>query len=1023
MNSDILLRRALQGVLTAGSAASLIGGGSAFAQSSPAAATSATATKLSQIVVTGSHIPRTAIAKAQPVITISRQQLQATGFTSIGQVLQNLSSTGASLNTQVNNGNNGSETVNLHDLGDQRVLVLVNGQRWVPTLGGAVDLTTIPLSVVSRIEVLMDGASAVYGSEAIAGVINIITIKNFNGAQASAYLGQYDARGDGGGWDGRRQQYSFTVGTSNQRSGVLLSAGYLQQIPVWGGQRNISKEPLPGYGPQNGSSFSLGGRFIVNNVNGSAIDSVCPQGALCDLSGPDPNDPSGIHQWLPNDHYNFSPPNTILLPEERAYIYSQGHYDFTDNLSFRYMTTYNRRTSQTVLAPDTLGLGAFSGTVASGLKIGVAKDAPGNPFGVDLVPYSSAQPQFQAWCQRYGSSTCTTNYDILDFLGRRTVELGNRVLNPNINTFYFNGGFTGYFMALGNQWTWNADYIYSQTLETDIGTGIPDANRIQQALSESCSTDPSCTPINLFGGTLANGGQGSITPAAARFVGFTYHNVTEQVLRDYNATVGGSFWNHWYAGPWGVAAGYEYDEFDGFNSPDPLLATNSSTGTQPTSGRVNTNAEFAELNIPFAKNAPFARSLDVDIAERYSQFHWVGVGNIFQPQSTSVTTGAASKFAHSATPRATFRWEPVQGLLIRGTWAQGFRVPSLHELFFGESSSSPQISDPCALNPATTPRSQLPPGCNGDFHLQPNAQINTLVGGNANLTPEKATTRSVGFVYSPEELPGFDISADYYKTEVTNVVQPAGGQFFVNDCYLNQNPNSCDHIKLVGSGDTTLIQYIVNLTENGGSVKVEGWDVNLGYRLPTTPVGQFSFHLFTNFLHSDVVCEATGICQDVAGTAGPTQTGTAGFLSAQPKHRYNLSMDWERGPWSVVWNVSVIGPMWENCVNAPVNGESRSGLPGAPPDFSYCSKVIALNASQTRIAEGVSRLGTVVYHDIQANYTVAAWNTTFTIGVNNLFDKNPPVSNLAAFADNSPGIVPSYRIPGRFFYGRVTINF
>lgn len=1022
MNRDLLLKRALQGVLTAGSAASLIGGAGALAQSSPAPSTSSSK-KLSEIVVTGSHIPRTAIAKAQPVITISRQQLQATGFSTVGQVLQNLSSTGASLNTQVNNGNNGSETVNLHDLGSQRVLVLVNGQRWVPTLSGAVDLTTIPLSIVSRIEVLLDGASAIYGSEAIAGVVNIITIKNFNGAEASGLLGQYDARGDGGGWDGRRQQYNFTIGSSNAHSSVLLSAGYLEQNPVFGGQRNISKEPLPGYGPQNGSSFSLGGRFLVDNINGNAIGSICQTGQVCDLSGPDPNDPSGIHPWLPNDHYNFSPPNTILLPEERWYIYSQGHYDLADNVSFHYMTTYNRRSSQTVLAPDTLGLGSFSGTVANNLKIGVAKDAPGNPFGVDLVPYSSAQPQFATWCQRYGSSTCTSNYDTLLFLGRRTVELGNRVLNPNVSTFYFNGGFTGYFMALGNQWQWNADYIYSQTLETDIGTGIPDAARIQQALSENCSTDPSCTPLNIFGGTLANGGQGSITPAAAKFVGFTYHNVTQQVMRDYNASVGGDIWNNWYAGAWGIAAGFEYDEFDGFNSPDPLLSINSSTGTQPTSGRINTNAEFAELNIPFARNSFMAKSLDVDVAERYSQFHWVGTGNVFQPQSTTVTTGSASKFAHSATPRVTLRWEPVQDLLIRGTWAQSFRAPSVHELFFGESSSSPQISDPCALNPATTPPSQLPPGCNGNYHLQPNAQINTLVGGNANLTPEKATTHTAGFVFSPDELPGFDVSADYYKTEVTNVVQPAGGQFYVNNCFIDQNPASCDHVKVVGSGNTSLIQYIVDLTENGGSVKVEGWDVNLDYRLPETPVGALRFALHTNFLRSDVVCEANNICQDIAGTAGPTQTGTAGFLSAQAKKRINLSMQWERGPWSVIWRVSLIGPMWENCVNAPVNGESRSGLPGAPPDFSYCSKVLALNAAGTRITEGVNRLGTVIYHDLQANYTVDAWNTTFTIGVNNLFDKNPPVSNLAAFADNSPGIVPSYRIPGRFFYGRVTVNF
>ncbi len=1021
MSTEALLRQAVKGALALGAAGSMAGAGAALAQTAPAAGTSGGATKLSQIIVTGSHIPRTSIATAQPVITINRQEINNTGFTTVGQLLQNMSSSGSALNVQFNNGGDGEQLINLHDLGSNRVLVLVNGQRWVPDLGGAVDLTTIPLAVVDRVEVLLDGASAVYGSEAIAGVINIITKKNYNGAEAHAYYGAYDGHGDGGGWDGKTQQYSFTVGTSTDKSGVLLSAGYYQQQAVWAGQRTISKEPYVGFGNQNGSSGSLGGRFFTLNQIGNPLPNGCYPASvttsgynLCDLSGPDAHDPSGYHTWSNLDRYNYAPANYLRTPQERWYIFSQGHYDLTDNVTFNFMTTYQRRNSSQVLAPNPWFFGPYGGETQNGQQIGMAKNALGNPFGVDLVPYyPSSTTAFQNWCTKYGSPTCTSQYDIMLLYGRRPIEVGNRDFSQNNQTFYFNGGFTGYFDVDGNEWNWNANYIYGQVLETQITQGLANTARIQSAVSYGCASDPTCVPLNLFGGA------GTITPAMANYIMFTAHDVTKEVLRDYNAGLNGSFFNNWYAGAWGFAAGYEYEAYDGFNSPDPLVSSGNTVGnvTQPTTGRENTNAQYVELNVPFANNAPLAKSLGIDVAERWSQFHYNGIGNIFDAATQSVTTGAEGKYAHSATPRATFKWQPIQSLLLRATWSQGFRIPSLTELFFGASDNYPALTDPCVGQPGY-------PNCPANA-TQPNGQIKTTIGGNAQLDPEKSTTRTAGFVWSPGFAPGFDFSADYYKTEVTNRIARAGGQYYLNACNLPgdaTNAPACSYIVRTSGGTVT---NILDLQHNGGSQLVEGWDINTRYKLPTMPFGDITLALTMNFMQKDIACNAAGQCTDYAGTA------SGGNFFGQPHHRYNFTVDWNYGPWSATWRMQVIGPMWEDCTQSPLNffgagggAESITGNAGAPRNFGWCSKISSYTYDSSgqpfAVAVGQNHLGTTVYNDLSASYTVSSWNTTFTLGCNNFLDKQPPISRTS-FANSYLPVY--YDTPGRFFYGRISVTF
>jgi len=991
-----ILRQAVKSTLAMGAVGTLAGAGTALAQTAAPAAATSGQTQLSRITVTGSHIPRTSIANAQPVISINRQQIDATGLTTVGDLLQNLSSSGSSLNVQFNNGGNGMQLINLHDLGSQRVLVLVNGQRWVPTLFGAVDLTTIPLSVVDRIEVLLDGASAVYGSDAMAGVINIITKQNFDGAQANAYYGMYDGHGDGGGWDGKTQQYSFTVGTTGDRSSVLLSAGYYEQQAIWAGQRTISKEPYIGTGLTYGSPFTPGGNFWYFGPTGTSGPG-CGGGScftVGPLTGPDAN-PQPYDPAVNN--YNYAPANYLRTPSERWDIFSQGHYDLTDNVTFHFTTTYQRRNSVQALAPEVWFMGAYANGAqgANGLPLGVSGTNMYNPFGVDLVPAYSSTPNYQAWCSRFGTGgggTCSAGADTLLLLGMQPTVAGNRIYSRNNATFYFNGGFNGSWEMFNNEWQWNTDYIFGQTLRTAITTGLANTARMQNALgpNSSCQSLPGCVPLDVFGGS------GQINNDMLNYIQFTAHNVTQNVIRDYNANIAGSFWNDWYAGPWGAAVGYEYEAVDGFFSPDPLISEGNTVGNvvQPTSGRENTNAQYVELTIPFASNMPFAKELGLDLANRWSQFKWDGIGNI--QQGTQIQTGPASGTAHSSTGRVTLKWRPINQLLIRAAWSQAFRTPSLSELFSGASDNYPNLNDPCATT------GSLPPGCGGIQHTQPATQIHTTVGGYAGLQPEQSTSRSIGFVYSPEWAEGLDISADYFKVEILNTINRKGGQYYLDQCYIHQSADACSHIVTTPNGQ--VVTNVFDLIGNSGSSKVNGWDIDARYKLPTTPVGDFTVHLSMNFVKEDENCNSLGHCQNYAGSA------MGGSFFGQPKHRYNAGLDWNYGPWAATWNVYLIGAMWENCGDSPlpVTG-SVAGNWCSNPD-KYVGGV----------QSGQNHLGTTVYHDVQASYTISSWNTTFTLGINNLFDKAPPISRTA-FANSYLPVY--YRTPGRFFYGRVEVHF
>ncbi|HET7301477.1 MAG TPA: TonB-dependent receptor plug domain-containing protein, partial [Oleiagrimonas sp.] len=358
----------------------------AYAQTSqdtttPSAGQSASDAEPSQlkgVVVTGSRIRQVDMETMQPILVMDRQEIEKTGMVTVGGILQHMT-VGGNLTTNKQHVNGGGiylggAAANLRDLGAVRVLVLVNGKRWASNNDGVVDLSTIPSAVIQRIEVLKDGASAVYGSDAISGVINIITRKNYDGAEARVYYGQNELG------DGVTEQYDFTFGTADENSGVMMNLSYTKQGAVWARSRYKTRFPRGPRHPQEGwDVVGPKGKFYLLKPNGDP-------GTVYALNqlGDDATNIANYHLYTGalSDKYNTVLSKMAKIPNEQKSLYAQGHYDFTDHLSFRATAMYTNRRAR--VRSSSIGLRSSSFSGDKGL---ISADSIYNPTNQDIGFY------------------------------------------------------------------------------------------------------------------------------------------------------------------------------------------------------------------------------------------------------------------------------------------------------------------------------------------------------------------------------------------------------------------------------------------------------------------------------------------------------------------------------------------------------------------------------------------------------------------------------------------------------------
>jgi outer membrane receptor protein involved in Fe transport len=931
-----------------------------------------TPANLGKVEVLGTRIKRSSYASSRPVLTLNRTQIQATGLTNLGQVLQTITSAGSAVNNRIDVGGNGQSQIDLRNLGAKRVLVLLNGKRVAPGLGGTVNLDTIPTSIVKSIQVLKDGASASYGSDAIAGVINIITRKDFRGSEASAYAGGYEYNGN---FDGLTQLYNYTYGLTNDNGNITLALTYRKNNNVPDSARKISAVPY--FGTSSGSSITPQGRFEFYPPQGSSLYSnatLCPPNStgrpFCDLTMKKGTPGSSISDFrpfqAPSDFYNYAAEYDLIAPNKNLNIYGQGSYNITDSFSAHITAFYNRHNSVRTYSPYALNFGP--GTDESSL---ISKSNPYNPFGFDLNPDVDALQPGQA-------------QSVL--IGRRPVEGGFRHFTSTVDTFYYDLGLSGNFNVSDRELDWDADYVVSKLTDADLTpTGEFNTRRINYALgpASECSAQPGCVPLNVFGGQYSGG---TITPSMLNYVQTSEHSQTYNSLHDITANLSGSDILDLPGGPLGVAIGYEYRQVGGSDHPDSLQQAGISTDgfAATTKGQYHVNSLYGELDVPLLSDLPAAKTLGVDLSIRYSRY---------------------TSFGSNTSKRAGFRYEPNDQLLIRGTISQGFRAPNISELFTGLSGGFPFVTDPCSIDNIPTESAGTAANCRAAgvpaSYEQPVGQIPDTVGGNTKLSPETSLSKSIGFVFNPNAIPGFDINADYFRINVSNLISTYGAQNILNGCYVGNISKYCS---LIARNSAGIITNFLNINENVGNIFTDGVDVGANYTF-STRYGAFKISLqstFTNHFRQTV---------PNAGNGPPTVYHLAGRERGEqyegyPKNKSILSVNWDYENWLADVRLRYISGMTEDCT-----GFVKYGVCSDPkPDHrNFAGALVPTN-----------HLGATTYVDVHGAYNFPSIHTQIAFGVRNLLDRGPPPSYTAHNLSFDPTI---YDLPGRLLYGRITVNF
>lgn len=940
------LRDAISFALVVGTTA-IAGTGVAAAQTIPSAQTEATT--LDRIEVTGSRIRSVDAETSQPVLVLDRAAIEKQGLTSVAEVLQRISANGANINRTFNNGGDGSSEISLRNLGSSRTLVLVDGRRWVQGLGGAVDLNTIPSAMVERIEVLKDGASSIYGSDAIAGVVNIITRQNYEGAEARAYVGQFSEG------DGERTAIEATLGAGTDTSNVVISLSRVEEQEVSAGDRTISATPTFGRGALGFSGFGADGRIWNAGPNPALNNTSTVVRPGSTGTGPADDPRYALNQFQPRvatDGYNFAADNYLLTPQTRTSLYLKGRQDITDSISFVADALYNERRSEQQLAGFPLNGGVSNPNRMSG-------DSFYNPYNTI-----------------YGGDGRTVAYS------RRLVEQP-RVYQQNVKTFHVYAGFEGSFAVGERFFDWDFGYNFNKSDQEDAQIG--DVN----VLNQTAGTGPSelrngqVVCVDAPGGNVIGGcvpfnplsPRGGVTQEMLDFLLFTAQDAFQGRTESFTANIAGDLFEL-PGGMMGFAAGVESRKESGFDRPDAFVAAGFTSGNsrQPTSGSYDLDEVFAELLIPVLADVPGAQLLELSLASRYSDY---------------------SNFGDTVNSKFGFKWKPIDSLLVRGNYAEGFRAPPILSLFRGTADSFIQFGDPCSTDAANPFRVAARANCAAqgipaNFVQQTNGGAGyfgqTLypfqLGGNQNLGPETSISKTLGVVFSPSFVEGLNISLDWWNIEITDAIGTLSTAFIVEGCYLDNDQSLCNLI--TRRPEDNQIGNVGLTPQNLSVIDVEGYDFNVSYRMPETQYGAFGFTLDTSY--TSKFDTQTTAASEVESAVGQQFQNDPNW-----RIRANASMDWSLGDFGATWSSRYYSGLVESCgFGALCSDPDRRTAEGARPR---------------------NRLPATTYHDVQGRYNTP-WNAVVKLGVNNLFEKDPPVA-YTAFANSFD---PQYDVPGRYLY-------
>lgn len=947
-------------------------GSPALAQDQTAATSEADA---EAIVVTGSRLSRRDLDSTSPIVTLGVEALTAQAAPTLEQSLNQLPQLQPNTTSSSNqSGGAGVLSADLRGLGPERTLVLVDGRRFNPAnFSGLSDLATIPDLMLERVEVITGGASAIYGSDAIAGAVNFVLKRNFEGVQSQYTYGITD-RGDGA---SHKVDLLMGANSADGRGNVTGYFSYTKRDQVLMGDRDFSRNPLLADATGKFQPFGSG------NIPGGAIALNAAQ--LAQIQGvPDTNNASGacnvgnagIRFTQPGgrpepfcrlrDQFNYAAPNFLLRPLERYQAAITGNYQLTDGIEAYGQFFYTNKTN------------AFQQAAEA-----VNPSSSGQPAGTVLIPNATTNPLFsQAQRDFFAANRGFFDPDgdgvfTVRGYGRRFEEFGPRTVRFTTQSFNATGGLRGNFNIGGNKWRWDSFFQYQQVDEDSERQNLLSRSRTTAGLDVAvdaqgrvtCRTQiiPGCVPVNIFG-------LDTLTPAMADFL--SVDTVTTSTFK--RTVAGGSVAGDLFKLPAGMVAtafGVEYRK-DSFSiRPDEVALANdlAAVAVPPirNAGSYNLFEVFGEVRVPILADLPFVKMLAVEGAVRYADYNTIG----------GVVTW-----------RGAVDWEVTDWMRLRGNYSRAIRAPNLAELYSPTSQGFIGGRDPCiAANRPTQAQKDLcvaqgvPRQFIDTLTVGASQGFNTESGGNQNLQEETADTLTLGAVFRPAR--GLSLTIDFYDIKVKDAIAQVGAQVLIDTCFntLAANGVACQSIvRDTFSGNINFVRApLLNVAER----RVQGLDIgaNYGFELPgvfnISDEGSrldLSGNLSWQFKNSTIPVAGLPTI-DCAGYYGGACSSDSTRIS--PDFRAFLSADYKSGIVSVRNQLRVIGNL--------------ELLPGAPPSES-------------------GTLGAETYWDISARVELFK-NFALFGGINNLLDNQPPVMGFAAGGDSNTN-PQLYDVIGRQYF-------
>ncbi len=955
------------------------------------------------IEVTGSRIRSASAESPSPLTVISAQEIAASGVTNLQDLLLQMPEMGtpsiSRTNSNFSTSSAGVATVDLRNLGTSRTLVLINGRRVVAGVPGssAVDFNTIPAEFVERIEVLTGGASAIYGSDAVSGVVNVVLKRRLDGLVMDVQTGQ-SAEGDN-----KQNKASISWGgtSADGRSSLMANFTLSDQGAVYSRDRAASAvdqaslgayftgEPADLFTAQKPfySSYAPQGRFFINPGVSSASRTFDKNGNLISFST---NGPAG--DGVGATGFNRSEYRTIAIPTKRMLFSSKGEHAINDAHSVFFEGTFASTRTKTRLEPFPADIGteAFpsTGYIPADFRLSNGSVVR-NPI-IPLSLYNLLNDVNGDGLKEYSAT-------------RRLAEVGNRFNSADRDTFRFATGFRG---ELTKGWDYDSYVSYGSNKESQVGGGqyntmnmrnalmaVPDVNdvngngnRTEAVCLDADARAKGCVPINIFG-------YNSISPEALKYIiaPSSLNTFTSQTL------VGGVVTGSPVklpAGNLGVAFGAEYRRESSRSEFDALTQSglNAGNAIPPTMGSFTVKEVFGEARIPLLKDLPMVKSLSSLVAVRSGEYS---------------TTGNAVSW------NAGIEWAFNNDVKFRGTKSLATRAPNINELYSPPSQTFPTgLIDPCKGVTAASvgtrdDRCRAATGvsaniaANGGVFAQTQSDQQGISGydrGNTSLKQEQGRSLTLGFVVAPRSIPAlknFVFTADYFKIEIDQAIVETPRAFILDQCY-NGNTSFCQFIKRraapVGANSAGSLEFIDSAVTNSGGLSTDGVDLAVSFRDKVGPGNMSGRLAYTRLLGGSVVPSA-GAAPDVfAGEVGAA------------KNRVSLNLGYDYDKWGIRTTTTYIG---------------KSAL-----DDQFVTQFDDPAGSGNYLKAGAITVPAKTYMNLQVTYALSK-KGQFYFGVDNAFDtKAPPI--ITGLPGNTTGAETAasvYDPIGRKFYVGVRGSF